>query len=55
MLYLWEINMNNKLVAAVEDILLSKEKAKNINLKDNFYINSDVLLLNIKEIRNLQL
>ena len=49
LLSLWEINMNNKLIAAVEDISYSKEKAKNLNLKDNIYINDGVLLLNIKE------
>ena len=29
LLFLWELDMNNKLVAGVEDILLSKDKSKN--------------------------
>ena len=49
LLPLWEINMNDKLIAAVEDISFSKDKAKKANLKDNFYFNSGVLLINIKE------
>jgi lipopolysaccharide biosynthesis glycosyltransferase len=49
LLPLWEINMNNKLIAAVEDISFSRDKAKKANLKDNFYFNTGVLLINIKE------
>ena len=46
---LWEINMNDKLIAGVEDILLGKDKIKSLNLKDNFYINSNILLININK------
>jgi len=51
LLILWEINMNNYLIGGVEDISFSKDKAKKLNLKDNFYINDGVLLINIKEWR----
>ena len=49
LLSLWEIDMKNNLIAGVEDISYSKDKAKKLNLKDNIYINDGVLLLNIKE------
>ena len=55
LLSLWEINMNNKLIAAVEDVSSSKEKAKNLKLKDNLYINAGVLLINTKEWRRINL
>ena len=55
LLSLWEINMNNKFVAGVEDISFSKDKAKKLNLKNNFYISDEVLLLNIAEIRKLKI
>ena len=55
LLPLWEINMNNKLIAAVEDISFSKDKAKKANLKDNFYFNAWVLLINAKEWRKVRL
>lgn len=55
LLPLWEINMEHKLVAGVEDILLSKDKAKKINLQNNFYINDGLILLNIGEMRKLKL
>lgn len=51
LLPLWEININNELIAAVEDISFSTKKAKKINLKDNFYFNHEVFLLNTKEWR----
>ena len=53
LLSLWEINMNNKLIAAVEDVSSSKEKAKNLKLKNNLYINAGVLLINTKEWRRI--
>lgn len=52
---LLEINMNDKLVASVEDISLSKDKANKINLENNFYINDGVLLLNIAEMRKIKI
>ena len=55
LLPLWEINMNNKLIAAVEDISFSKDKAKKANLKDNFYFNTEVLLINVKKWRKVRL
>ena len=55
LLPLWEINMKKKLIAAVEDISFSKDKAKNISIKDNFYFNCGVILLNCKEWRKLNL
>ncbi len=55
LLPLWEINMDNKLIAAVEDVSISKEKAKNAKLKDNFYFNAGVLLINTKEWRRINL
>ena len=55
LLPLWEINMNKKLIAAVEDISLSKDKATRSNLKDNLYINDGVLLINMKEWRKIKL
>ena len=54
LLSLWEININNKLIAAVEDILNSKDKAKIENLKDNFYVNTGVLLINTKKWRQIK-
>ena len=51
LLSLWEINMENKLIAAVEDISFSKDKANMANLKDNYYLNTGVLLINSKEWR----
>ena len=55
LLPIWEINMNNKLIAAVEDISLSKEKSNKVNLKDSLYINCGVLLINAKEWRKTNL
>ena len=55
LLSLWEINIENKLVAAVEDISFSKDKAKMANLKDNYYFNTGVLLINSKEWRKVGL
>ena len=55
LLPLWEIDMNNKLVAGVEDISFSKDKAKKANLKDNYYFNTEVLLINAKEWRKIKL
>ena len=51
LLPLWQINMSDKLVAAVEDVSLSIEKAETVQLKDNFYFNAGVLLLNTAEWR----
>ena len=48
LLPLWELNMNNELIAGVEDIFFSKDKAKNLGLKDNIFFNFDILLLNTK-------
>ena len=47
--------MKNKVVAGVEVISFGDEKANHINLKDNFYINCDILLLNCKEWKKLKL
>ena len=55
LLPLWEINLNNKLIGAVEDISFSKEKAMRANLKDKYYINTGVLLINLKEWRKLRI
>ena len=57
LLPLWEINMNNILVAGVEDILQSKDigKSNNIDLKDNFCSDDAVLLFNIKEWKKYKL
>ena len=55
LLPLWEINMNDKLAAGVEDISFSKDKAKKNNLHNDFYINDEVLLLNIREMRKLKI
>ena len=55
LLPLWEINIESKLIGAVEDISFSKEKAKKLNLKDNFFFNSKVLLLNLYEWRKSKL
>ena len=55
LLPLWEINMNNQIIAAVEDISFSKDKAKKANLKDNYYFNAGVILINAKEWRKLGL
>ena len=55
LLPLWEINMSNKLIAAVEDISFSKDKARKANLKDNYYFNTGVLLINAKKWRKLRL
>ena len=53
LLPIWEIRMNNKLIAAVEDISSSKDKSRKVNLKDNLYINDGVLLINAKEWRKI--
>ena len=50
---LWEINLNNNLIAAVEDISKSKDNAKKENLKDNLYVNIGVLLINTKKWREI--
>ena len=55
LLCLWEINLNNKLIAGFEDFLYNKDKEEKINLKDNLYINNDLFLLNIKEWRKIKL
>ena len=55
LLSLWEINIKNKLIAGVEDISFSKDKAKMANLKDNYYFNTGVILINSKEWRNVGL
>ena len=52
---LLEINMDNKLVAGVEDISFSKDKSKQLTLKDKLYINDGVLLFNLKEWRTLKI
>ena len=54
LLSLWELNFKNNLIAALEDISLGKDQAKKINLKDNFYINDGILLLNIDEWRKIK-
>ena len=54
LLSLWELNMNNKLIAGVEDIFFSKDKAKILSLKDNLFFNFDVLLLNTKKWREVK-
>ena len=46
---LLEIDMNNKLIAGVEDISFSKKESKKLYLKDNLYINDNVILFNLKE------
>ena len=55
LLPLWEVNLDDNLIAAVEDISMSKYKAKKHNLKDNLYINSGVLLINTKKWRENKL
>lgn len=55
LLPLWEISLNDKLLGAVEDISFSKEKAKMANLIDNYYFNTGVLLINVKECRKIKL
>ena len=57
LLPLWEINMNNIIVAGFEDILQSKDKGKsnNINLKDNFFNNETALLININELKKYKI
>ena len=55
LLPLWEIDMNKKLVAGVEDLLLDKNEDKKINLNNNFFINDGVLLLNIREWKKIKL
>ena len=55
LLPLFEIDMNNKLVAGVEDILFSKYKSNNLHLQDKIYIDDGVLLLNLKELRKLKI
>lgn len=52
---LWKTQLGNKLIAAVEDISLSKNKANQIHLRDNFFFNAGVLLLNTKEWRKQRL
>ena len=47
--------MKNKVVGGVEVISFGDEKANHINLKDNFYIDCDILLLNCKEWKKLKL
>lgn len=51
LLSLWQTDMTNKLIAAVEDISQSKEHSHQLNLLDNFYFNAGVLLLNTEEWR----
>lgn len=54
LLPLWEINLNDKLIAAIEDVSKSKDKAKKEKLKDNLYINAGVLLINTKKWRQIK-
>ena len=53
LLSLWEINLNNYLIAGVEDIS-DKNNQSLIKLNDIFYINDGVFLLNIKEWRKIK-
>lgn len=55
LLPLWEINIDNKLIASIEDISRSKDKEKKINLKDNFFFNDGILLLNTNKWRKRKL
>lgn len=55
LLSLWEINIDNKLIASVEDISKNNDKAKKTNLKDNFFFNNGILLLNTNEWRKRKL
>lgn len=55
LLPLWEININNKHIASIEDISKNNNKTKKINLKDNFFFNAGILLLNAKEWRKQKL
>ena len=47
--------MKNKVVTGVDVISFGKKKTNHINLKDNFYIDCDILLLNCKEWKKLKL
>ena len=47
--------MKNKVVGGVEVISFGDEKANHIILKDNFYIDCNILLLNCKEWKKLLL
>ena len=55
LLPLWEIDMKDELIGAVEEMSFSKDKAIKFNLKDNFYFNDGVLLINAKEWRKIEL
>lgn len=51
LLSLCEINMKNKLIAVVEEISFSEDKAKNTNAKEYVHFNCGVILLNFKELK----
>ena len=53
LLSLWEVNLNNKLIAAVEDISKSKDEAQKKNLEDNLYVDTGVLLINTKKFQEI--
>ena len=55
LLPLWEINMDDKLFVTFENISLSKDKAKDVKLKDNLYINDGAVLINFKKWRKLNI
>ena len=45
---LFELDLGDNLAGVIEDSSLSKQKAQNIALEDNFYFNSGVMLINLK-------
>ncbi len=52
---LWEIDLGTDLVAGVEDIVLSRYNSKLLGLKQNYYINAGVLLINAYQWRKERL
>ena len=55
LLSLWEIDMNDKLIAGVKVISFNKNMEKIMNIKDGFYLYDNILLFNLKQWRKEKL
>ena len=55
LLDLWSIDLGKNLIAAVEDVSNSLDNSEHLKLKQKFYFNAGVLLLNAKEWRKQKL
>ena len=54
LLFLWEIDLKNKLIGAVGNFSFNKENVNKINLKNHLYIYDSIYLLNIEELKKVK-